>query len=179
MREANIHADEVQRILEARAAELARVEDDAESADALGVVVFRLSREWYAFSLADVREIHCDFVATRLPGVPRHVVGVVNVRGEILLAVDPARLLGDHEQASRQPGPCAAGIIVEAGRRAAVVCVDEVGDILEVSADALEHPLGAAQGESAGVVTASVMLDARPVGLLDAVQTLGRLGLTD
>jgi purine-binding chemotaxis protein CheW len=57
------------------------------------VVVFRLGDECYALPARCVREIQAFDAFTPVPGTPAFVVGLVNVHGRILVAVDLRSLL--------------------------------------------------------------------------------------
>lgn len=50
--------------------------------------------EWYAYELASVREVVPRPVLTALPEAPPAVLGVFNLRGEVVPALDTAALLG-------------------------------------------------------------------------------------
>src|SRR5678815_3952238 len=52
------------------------------------LVVFRLAGGSYGIELDAVREIIPFRRATRLPGAPAHVSGLVNVRGAIVTVID-------------------------------------------------------------------------------------------
>lgn len=78
------------------------------------VLVFRLGAEWLALpsqvfqEVAEYRPIHS--IPHRRPGV---VLGLVNVRGELLLCVSAAYLLGLEEEAeSERPHPPRARLLV-------------------------------------------------------------------
>lgn len=169
---------EVQRILDERAAALAHIDEQPACLPTVGLVLFRLGAEWYGLRLDEVREIHTGLVATRLPRVPEHVVGVTSIRGEITSVIDPARLLGVQDVAMRRAGRFESGVIVEAGGRAGVFVVDEVGDIVDVQADALEPPLAADAALGAAFVTASVLVGDRVVAVVDVERMLAPLGAT-
>lgn len=85
---------EKDRILRRRAEELARPQPQpAAVADALDVLVFSLARTDYALATAFVREVQPLHSLTPLPGVPAFVLGMVNVRGQILAVLDLRPLL--------------------------------------------------------------------------------------
>lgn len=82
-------ADETQRILKERAQALSRESGRDESADAgIEVVEFTLSYETYAVASEYVREVYPLEELTPLPCTPAFVLGIVNVRGEILSVID-------------------------------------------------------------------------------------------
>lgn len=78
-------------IFRARARALARVPDEAPAGPSLEVLPFELAGETYAVETAFVREVVSLRDYTPVPGVPVFVLGVVNVRGEMLSVLDLRR----------------------------------------------------------------------------------------
>jgi purine-binding chemotaxis protein CheW len=76
-------------ILKARARELARPLAPAETTGAaLDVIEFRLANERYAIEQRYTQEV-CPFDSlTPLPCVPPYMVGIVNLRGQVLPVID-------------------------------------------------------------------------------------------
>jgi len=84
-----VTAEEKSKILKARAKALAREpQQHAESAQYLEIVECLLAYESYAIESAFVREVYPLRELTPLPGTPAFVLGIVNVRGQILSVVD-------------------------------------------------------------------------------------------
>lgn len=82
-------AEEIQRVLMARAQALGRVPDAAETAGKhIDVVEFVLAHERYAIESRYVREVAPLENLTPLPCTPAFVLGIVNLRGEILSVID-------------------------------------------------------------------------------------------
>lgn len=81
-------AHEVKRILKARAQALAQETGKAEAADSVELVEFVLAHETYGFESHHVREVHVLESLTPLPCAPSFVLGIVNLRGEILSVID-------------------------------------------------------------------------------------------
>jgi purine-binding chemotaxis protein CheW len=80
---------ETKRILKARAEALAREPAQAQAAgDDIEVVEFVLAYERYALETRYVREVCPLENLTPLPCTPAFVLGIVNVRGEILSVID-------------------------------------------------------------------------------------------
>lgn len=80
---------ETQRILKARAEALARVPEQAVVTEAcIEVVEFLLAYERYAVETRYVREVCPLERLTPLPCTPAFVIGVINLRGEILSVID-------------------------------------------------------------------------------------------
>ena len=86
-------AETADEILDRRAESLALVTLDEGVSDLLSLLLFRIADEWYAVNVGDVREIFQEYDVTSVPCVPDFIMGVVNVRGEILSVMDPARLM--------------------------------------------------------------------------------------
>ena len=80
--------EERKHILKKRAAMLAREKEKKVDADSLEVVEFLLANEHYGIESHFIREVYPLKDYTPLPGVPRFVLGLVNVRGRILSVVD-------------------------------------------------------------------------------------------
>jgi len=76
------------RILKARAQALAREPGEARDADALEIVEFMLAHERYGVETCFVRDIHPLTNLTPLPCTPAFVLGIVNLRGEIVSVID-------------------------------------------------------------------------------------------
>jgi purine-binding chemotaxis protein CheW len=82
-------AEDTQRILGERARALAREAVPAETADAsIEVIEFLLAHEQYAIASEYVRGVDPLEDLTPLPCTPTFVLGIVNVRGEILSVID-------------------------------------------------------------------------------------------
>ncbi len=75
-------------VLQARARELARPEESAADDASIEALSFRLAGETYAIETAFVGEVGALTDLTPVPCTPAFVRGLVNVRGQILCAVD-------------------------------------------------------------------------------------------
>ena len=81
--------EETRRILMARAQALSQKPDPAEAGgEYIEVVEFVLAHERYAVESLYVRDIHPLEQLTPLPCTPSFVLGIVNLRGEILSVID-------------------------------------------------------------------------------------------
>jgi purine-binding chemotaxis protein CheW len=82
-------AAEKQKVLRARAQALAREPEPEEATQgALEVVEFLLAYETYAIESSYVREVYPLKTFTPLPCTPPFVLGIINIRGQILSIVD-------------------------------------------------------------------------------------------
>lgn len=91
-------------------------------------VRLRVAAEAYAMPVRHVREIASLGDITAVPGLRREILGVRNLRGQILPVVDLAMLL----QISRTGFPDRL-LVAEAGGLAAGLVIDEVSGVDELS----------------------------------------------
>jgi len=170
-----IHAgslrETAEEVLRRRAESLARETLDEEVSTRLAFLLFRLGEEWYAVRVSDVREIFQEYDITPIPCVPDFVLGVVNVRGEILSVSDPARLmrLGAVVAAGSESPPA---IVIENDEVATAMIVDEIGDIAEVAHDTVEPPVSIIDRAQAEFISGSVFVDGSMVGIIHVARML-------
>ena len=107
-------------------------------------LLFRVAGDVYGCDIDTVREIIPYRRATRLPGAPPHVQGLINLRGTIVTVLD----LGARLDPTRPPMRDAGGsiILAEHGTRVVGVAVEEVMDVQAIAEEQVE----AANGNSAG-----------------------------
>lgn len=132
------------------------------------LLTFRVGAQRYGCRLEAVREIFAARPATRLPGAPPHVLGLVNVRGALLTVLDVGRWL--HGAASGEAtagGPSGHVLVVEADGRQAGCRVDGLGRALPLPP--LEAPPAGAAGNGTmgGIVLGIGEADGELVAVLD------------
>lgn len=128
------------------------------------LVVFRIGREQYALPTTSAREVINYDQPRRLPGADAWVLGVINVRGEIIPICDLSAALG------LAVTPAATKIIicdVESG--SVGLMVDEVTSVMTISEDEITHPKTLNHPALAGVVN----LETGLVVLLDLDEAIG------
>jgi purine-binding chemotaxis protein CheW len=96
-------------------------------------LLFGVAGRLCACDLEAVREIVSTRTATRLPGAPEWVLGIINLRGTLVTVVDLAVRFGAGAGASKSI------VVVEAAGKAFGIGVDEVRDVQAVAEDALEE----------------------------------------
>jgi purine-binding chemotaxis protein CheW len=166
-----IHLDQsAEDILARRAASLAQEALEDTAVDRLALLLFRLGVEWYGVRVADVREIYQEYDVTPVPCVPEFIQGVVNIRGEILSVTDLAKMM--QLEAWPAEGDQAPAIVVSSNDAATAVVVDEIGDIIEVSHEALEAPVSIIDRHQAEFVIGSVYVDGTIVGVVNVDRVL-------
>lgn len=88
MMKTQITSDE-KSILKERATVLAvERKDETTQKDSIDIIEFKLASETYGIESAFIREVYPLKDFTALPGVPPFVLGIINVRGQIISVID-------------------------------------------------------------------------------------------
>ena len=74
---------------------------------------------------------------TPVPLAPPAVEGLINLRGQIVLAIDLRRRLG---LPRREPGTLPINVVIRSTDGAVSLLVDEIGEVVEVSQSSFEEP---------------------------------------
>lgn len=134
-------------------------------------IVFFLDDELFAVSAEEVTEIVRPPEVTPLPRVPEWLLGIANLRGEIITVVDLARLL------RRQTSPNAAKpkLIVLRGQSSGALIafkVDKLSEVTTLTDDRIEFSRAASP-----YIFGQASYQAKPLNLLDAKTLLSSLRL--
>ena len=140
---AELSPERTRQILEQRACELACPPVETSVGASIDVLAFRLGNEQYGIETRYVREVlrFTDFAP--VPGVPDYVIGVANLRGEIIAVFDLQRLF----QLASQGLPARSHVIVcgELQPEFAIV-TDSVQEVTDLPlADLVSEPLFAGE----------------------------------
>ncbi len=101
------------------------------------ICTFRLGEFLFGVGVKGVQEVICEQAMTPVPLAPPVVRGLINLRGQIVTALDLRRRLGLPEA---PPGRRCANVVVKAGDDLVSLLVDEIGDILDVDPASFEGP---------------------------------------
>lgn len=113
-------------------------------------ISFRLQQESYAQAIDRVKEVIEFTPPSPVPGAPETVLGVLNVRGEVITVVSGHQLL---DAANQTPPEQQRILIIEGQDERFGVVVDAVEEIVRLSAERIE-PTGHAPEQALLVGTA-------------------------
>ena len=104
-------------------------------------LTFALAEEEYGLPVLKVREIIKMMDVTSVPQVPRHIRGVINLRGKVIPIVD-LRLKFGLPGVSATDQTCIIVVQVDLNSRRVMLgaIVDRVSEVLNISADEIEGP---------------------------------------
>jgi len=97
---------------------------------------FQVEDLCFGIEVRQVQEVLRYLELTCVPLAPDVIEGLINLRGQIVTAVDMRRRLG---LPKRIGGDAPMNIVVRSEEGAVSLLVDEIGDVLDVTADTYEH----------------------------------------
>lgn len=98
---------------------------------------FYLGERFFGVDVERVQEVFRYQEMTQVPLAPSVVRGLINLRGQIITAIDLRRRLGMEEISDDQKP---MNIVVRTGDDVVSLLVDRIGDVLEVGDEVLEPP---------------------------------------
>jgi purine-binding chemotaxis protein CheW len=115
----------------------------------------------------DVQEVLRHQPMTRVPLASDEVRGLVNLRGQVVIAVDLRHRLGLDE---RSDDAAAMNLVVRTDDGPVSLLVDRIGDVLPVDEDELEPTPETVQGISRELLLGVIKLDAGLLHVLDVAR---------
>jgi len=124
---------------------------------------------FFAIDVLDVQEVLRRQEMTRVPLSPGVIEGLINLRGQIVTAIDMRRRLGlPPRTADESP----MNMVVRTPDGALSLLVDEIGDVLEVDATSFERPPDNLSPEAKSVLRGIYKLKDRLLLVLDTERTI-------
>ncbi len=131
--------EEKRSVLKARAKALAvEMKNESGQKEFIEIVVFGLASETYGIENSYIREVFPLKDFTALPGTPPFVLGIVNVRGQIISVIDLKKLFNLPEKGL---GELNKVIIIHNERMEFGILADTIQDSLSVSIDSIQTSL--------------------------------------
>ncbi len=156
-------------LFRARAAAL-REAAAGDRGERLGFAVVMVGGEYFGLDLSSLREF-CEIrQATPVPCCPAHILGVINLRGELVSLIDPRGALD-------LPATAPAGgkaVIGEIGGQPAAIAVDDVCDVIYRRREELRAPPAALRERHGAEIAAVVDHEGRVAAVLDLPALLSR-----
>jgi purine-binding chemotaxis protein CheW len=110
----------------------------------------------FGVEVATVQEVIRYQPMTRVPLAPPALSGLINLRGQVIAAVDLRRRLGFPD---RTAGELPMDVIVRTQDGMVSLLVDRIGDVVEVSEEAFEEPPDTLVGISRELIRGAYKLD--------------------
>jgi purine-binding chemotaxis protein CheW len=132
---------------------------------------FFLDNLFFGVEVKNVQEVIRYQEMTRVPLASSVVTGLINLRGQIVTAIDLRRRLGLPD---RPVDKLPMNVVVRSDDGAVSLLVDEIGDVVDAPQEAFEHPPETLSGVARELVLGAYKLENRLLLVLnqDAVITL-------
>src|SRR5271165_3334659 len=125
---------------------------------------FFIDKQFFAVPVQQVQEVIRYQEMTRVPLTPQVIRGLINLRGQIVMAVDLRRRFAMEERPESQ---LPMNVVVRTDDGPVSFLVDEIGDVLEVDEESFERPPETVQGEIRALVRGVYKLKERLMLVLD------------
>jgi purine-binding chemotaxis protein CheW len=142
-------------------------------ADVHQFCTFTLGDQFYGLDVLQVQEVIRYQEMTRVPLAPPVVRGLINLRGQIVTAIDLRRRL---ELPDRPAGQLPVNVVVKTDDGAVSLLVDEIGDVLEVSERQFERPPETLRGTARDLIRGAYKLPDRLLLILDTERAVALPG---
>lgn len=130
---------------------------------------FRLDQLTFGIEVHQVQEVIRPQALTAVPRSNPVVSGLINLRGQIVTAIDLRRRL---ELTERSEGEQAMNVVVRTPEGEVSFLVDEIGDVVHVDEQTFETPPDTVQGVARELITGAYKLEDRLLLILDVLKTV-------
>jgi purine-binding chemotaxis protein CheW len=130
---------------------------------------FFLNGLTFGVEVEKVQEVIRHQPTTHVPLAPAVLGGLINLRGQIVTALDLRRRL---EMPERPPDKAAMNVVISTDDGAISLLVDEIGDVVEVSEGTFEPPPDTLNGVARELIRGAYKLKGRLMLLIDTERSL-------
>ena len=130
---------------------------------------FFINGLFFGIEVLKVQEVIRYQEMTSVPLAPSTICGLINLRGQIVTAIDLRRRL---ELPARGEDQLPMNVVVRTDDGAVSLLVDEIGDVVEIQDDVRERPPETLRGVARELVTGVYKLKERLLLVLDTEKTV-------
>ncbi len=127
-------------------------------------VTFRLGNETYGINVMQVQEVLRVSEIAPVPGAPDYVLGIINLRGNVVTVVDTRRRFG---LPPKEPDSASRIVIVEAAGQVLGMLVDGVAEVVELQPTEIEATPSVGNEDSARYIQGVTSRDGMLLILVD------------
>ncbi len=130
---------------------------------------FHLADHYFGIDVLKVQEVVLARELTRVPLAPAAVLGLMNLRGQIVTTIDLRRRLGLPDRPADRE---AVNVVVRTDDGPVGLVVDEIGDVVAAPATVYENLPETLRGLSRELMLGVYKLDGRLLVVLDVARTV-------
>ena len=128
------------------------------------VCTFLIDKHFFGVDVSHVQEVIQYQEVTTVPLAPNEVGGLINLRGEVVTAIDLRRRL---QLKTRPPEELPFNVVVRTSNGAISLQVDHIEDIIEVNDDIFEPPPETLRSEIRKLISGAYKLESSLLLLLN------------
>ena len=134
----------------------------------LTLLTFRVKNILFGIEISFVREINRNVEYTNVPGAPKNIVGLFNMRGHIVVLYNLSYMFNYSNDSIPQGSTCIVLKSVGEAQDHKGFFIDKTGDVLNVEEDSIELPPANASGQEFDYIKSVVKLEKELLLLLDS-----------
>lgn len=123
-------------------AHISQAQDD----QVLQYVTFRMDNETYGLDVMQIQEVLRSTEIAPVPGAPDYVLGIINLRGNVVTVIDTRRRFG---LAAAAATDATRIVVMESANQVMGILVDSVAEVVYLKADDVETAPNVGNEESA------------------------------
>lgn len=159
------------KILHQRANDLKEAIEGTVATKSISMAVVSIEGRYFGLDLSVVREFINIRRVTTIPCCPPHIIGNMNLRGEVLTLIDICQPLNLTANGDRQP---AKAVVIEVDEVIAGIVVEEVFDIVDFRPEELKPVPVATDTETAVYLKGMANYQNQPLNAIDLRQLIAR-----
>lgn len=132
-------------------------------------VSFRLDNETYGINVMQVQEVLRMTDIAPVPGAPDYVIGIINLRGNVVTVIDTRRRFG---LAPTEPDDSTRIVIIETEKLIVGILVDSVAEVMNLRASDIESAPNVGNEESSKYIQGVYSRDGDILILVDVNKLL-------
>ena len=133
------------------------------------LVTFSLEGRWYGVDVTAVQEVLRGLPRTRIPLAPSALSGLINLRGQVLTALDLREQLGlGPRPADREP----MLVVIRVSGEPVALLVDSIGAVVDVEGDQFEPPPDTLAGPTRDLIQGAYKLSDHLLLSLDVTRAI-------
>ena len=132
---------------------------------------FKLGDYLCAVPVSQVQEVLMEQPRTAAPGASRYVTGLINLRGQVVTALDLRLRMGVASE-DELPTRGSMSVVVRSRDEVWSLLVDRIGDVIEVEESQFEAPPDTLTGVLRDMITGAYKLDGQLLLVLNVERVL-------
>lgn len=150
--------------------------DELQEDEILRWVTFELEDETYGINVTDVREVLRFSEIAPVPGAPNYVIGIINLRGNVVTVIDTRRRFGLN---SKDVDDQSRIVIIEVDGQEVGILVDSVAEVVDIKNSAIEPAPNVGNEDTSRYITGVTSMDGELLIIVDLKKILSESELQE